>query len=41
MGGVKRDEKLGLGDVVNMQLDEVLQCFTIHPLQGIETPNVK
>ena len=41
MGSVKGDEEFGLGDVLNMRLDEVLQRLTLRPLQGIETPNVE
>ena len=41
MGSLECDEELELGDMVDMGLDEVLKCSTVHPLKYSKTTNIE
>ena len=41
MGAFEGDEELGLGDMVDVALDEGLKLLTILPLQHTKTPDIK
>ena len=40
MGGFKRDEELGLGDVIDVRLDEGLEFAAVHLLQHAKITDI-